>query len=542
MITYFPMPAAEDLTTLSAELEQVTHQRDEYKKLYEAVLVELQLLRRRIFGQKREYVDPNQSQLAFLEYAKAITALCETEAGTEESKETGSRQKRVRRGHGRQQLPEDLPEERIDLPPRAEVDVSDDRWQKIGEETSERVEWRKGSYVRLKMVRPRYAKKGEPENGVVIAPMPTMPIEKSIAGPGMLAHVLVSKYADHIPLYRQVKIMAREGLDFSRSTLCGWVEACHRLAKPVVDAMWKEALGSDYLAVDATGVLVQAPKKCRRGAFWVVVAPKQHVLFRYTRRQTKKSVEEILGGFEGFLQADAATVYDFLYGPDSLAEKIPDTPKGCIEVGCWAHMRRLVFNALITDRERALVGLGFIRELYKIDKPLWELPAKKRKKARIETMEPVVDAYFEWVDKMLLEVLPESPIGKAMKYAKNQRLALRRFLEDPRLKLDNNMSERELRREAVGRKNWIFCGSDDGADWNTTFVSLIASCEMHGIEPWAYLRDILLLLPDWSKKRTLELSPRYWKATRDGEEATRLLESNPVWQVTARKTEEDQED
>jgi len=204
------------------------------------------------------------------------------------------------------------------------------------------------------------------------------------------------------------RVFAREGLDLSRSTLCDWVRQCHELGKHVVEAMWEDALLSDYVAVDATGVLVQQKEKCRRGHFWVLCSENDHVLFRYSRRHNRQTVSELLGSYKGYIQADAATVYDFLF-----------MEEGCTEVGCWSHARRRFFDALSTDRERALVALGFIRKLYRIDREMREMKSekpKRRARERRKRAGPVLEKFFEWADATALEVLPESPIGKAITY------------------------------------------------------------------------------------------------------------------------------
>ena len=218
------------------------------------------------------------------------------------------------------------------------------------------------------------------------------------------------------------------------------------------------------------------------------------------------------------------TVYDFLFLDET-----------CTEVGCWSHARRRFFDALSTDNERALVAMGFIRALYQVDREMREMTSekpKKRARERRKRAGPILEKFFAWADATELEVLPESPIGKAISYVRNQREALSRFLEDARLRLDNNWSERELRREAVGRRNWMFVGSDEGALWNATFVSLFASCQHWGIEPWAYLRDLLCLLPNWPRGRVLELSPKYWKETSEKPDTQQLLAANPFRRVT----------
>jgi hypothetical protein len=301
--------------------------------------------------------------------------------------------------------------------------------------------------------------------------------------------------------------------------LCGWVAACVALLGYIVAAMLKDALHSPWIAIDATGVLVQAKEKCRRGYFWVLVAGDDHVLFRYTPRHTQDGPKGFLQGYKGYVLADAHSVYELLYRTEEVTE-----------VGCWAHCRRRFFKALSSDKERAHVALGFIGRLYAIDAELKkkQLPPAQRTAERRRLATPVLDAFRIWLDVEQLVVLPKSPIGDAIGYARNQWTALTRFLEDGRLRLDNNGAELQLRREAVGRKNWLFVGSDDGAEWNAIVVSLIASCELHGIEPWAYLRDVLILVPDWPRDRLLELSPKCWKQTLEQTDARQRLKRS-VW-------------
>jgi len=502
------------------KLSTVAHERDEYKKLYELVLLELERTRRHLFGQKKEHVDPNQIQLAFEQLQKQITP----ETDPEHTHVNGHhRRKRKVTPHGRNALPENLPEERIILVP-PELEGQDlEQYNKIGEEVSETLEWRSASYVKVVVVRPKYVHKDAKGEGaqVLIADTLTKPIDKGLAGPGLLAKVAVDKYLDHLPLNRQSARFEREGIHLARSTLCNWVESMHLLCVPVVDAMWEDALKSDYVAVDATGVLVQSKGKCRRSHFWVMISDNGHVLFRYTRKHNKVSVKELLGDYKGYIQADAATVYDFLF-----------TDKDCIEVGCWAHSRRRFFDSLSTDQERALIALGYIKQLFNIDRRTSNLPLKKRTRERAKRAGPILEKLFKWADKEYLLVLPESPIGGAIRYLTNQQQALSRFLEDGRIRLTNNLSESELRREAVGRNNWIFVGSDDGGVWNTTFVSLLASCQLFSIEPWSYMRDILCLLPLWPRNKVLLLAPKYWNETLKDPETQKLLLANPFRRIS----------
>jgi transposase len=515
---------AKELAQLRRERDEARHERDELRKLNELLSLELERTRRHLFGRKSEAVDPAQRQLALLEVAQLLGTL-ETSGEGKDSPEAEPRRRKQRKQaaspHGRQVLPEHLPVHEITLLPPEVQGPDADSYVRIGEEVDNKLEWRPASQVRVRIVRPKFERKGERESGVCIADVLDTPIARGLAGPGLLAKVVVSKYCDHLPWHRQTRMFAREGVHIPRSTLCGWSEQLYELLSPLVDAMWKDSLLSEYIAVDATGVLVQSAEQCRRGHFWVLVAERGHVLFRYTRKVNKVTVSELLGGYKGYLQADAATVYDLLYR---------DTD--CQEVGCWAHCRRRFFDAMTTDQERARRAIGFIRRLYEIDEATADLPRERRTKDRAERAAPVLEAFFRWVEAESLQVLPFSPIGKACTYARNQKTVLARFVDDGRLRLDNNWCERELRRQAVGRKNWLFVASDDGAKWNAVFVSLIASCELHKLEPWAYLRDLLCLVPDWPKSRLLELSPKHWHETLQNTDAQKRLAAHKLRDVS----------
>jgi transposase len=501
------------------------------EQLYQLASIELERLRRHIFGQKAEHVDPGQMQLAFDTIVQMLAGAgaqpgAQPDAGATSSPEgdgaapsgssEGGGKGRPTRPHGRQRLPEHLPVERIELLPPEARDERAPALVRIGEEVSETLEWRPASFVRLQIVRPKFAVKGAPEQGITIADVPDSPIPRCLAGPGLLAHVLVSKYADHLPLHRLEKMFERWGLHLSRSTLCGWVAPCAEKLELIVSAMANDALSAHCIAIDATGVLVQAKEKCRQGHFWVLVADRDHVLFRFTSHHNQAGPKEFLRGYKGYVQADASNVYERLFRTEQVTE-----------VGCWAHCRRHFFEAMTSDRERATTAIGFIQKLYAIDKTTKELPPSRRTEQRRKAAEPVLEAFRRWLQAQDLLVLPKSPIAGAIGYALNQWTALTRFLEDGRLRLDNNRSELELRREAVGRKNWLFVGSNDGAHWNATIVSLIASCALHSIEPWAYLRDVLILLPTWPLERVIELAPKSWKQTLENADARQRLAASP---------------
>lgn len=503
-----------------AERERAARERDEYRKLYELVILELERVKRHLRAQnKSEKVDAQQVQLAFAEVAQLVVPPeiaqsiadqqnVETAAG-EGAKPTPGTDAKGKRPHGRNKLPEHLPLERIEVHPpetlRACACCGKPK-EKIGEETSERLDYRPASLVRVQTARIKYAPSCKCEGGTVVvgSPSATGPIEKGLAAPGLLAHVVVSKYADHLPLHRLEERFAREGVHIARSTMCDWVEQVADLLGPITDAMSKALLGAHRIHTDDTGIPILAPGAAHKGHVWVYVGDDEYVVFRYTTRRKSDGPREFLRGYTGYIQADAANLYDRLFGEDAEGAAAK-------EVGCWAHARRRFFEAQVTDRERALVGLGFIKKLYEADRVAMKLPPSRRTAERERLCRPVLDGFKQWLDATALVVLPKAPIADAVGYVRNQWDALTRFVEDARLKLDNNAAERQLRRVAVGRKNWLFAGSEEGAERACVLYSLLATCKLHGVNPFDYLRDVLVRVGSHPARDVLALSPKAWK-------------------------------
>jgi hypothetical protein len=325
----------------------------------------------------------------------------------------------------------------------------------------------------------------------------------------------VRRFDEHLPYYRLESVYEREGMRLGRSTLYGWLDALRELLSPLIAAILADARGAPYLCVDATGVLVQAPQKCSRGHFWVLVAPGRHVVFAFSHSHDSDAVDKLLGGYDGFVVADAHTVYDHLYGYDAATE-----------VACWGHARSYFFKALGSEPEIAREVLTNLRVMFMLERKLAQDTRKQRERMRQTKVKVLVDRHFELCRKHEDSALDGTPLCAAIRYSLNQEQALRRFLDDGRLPATNNISERELKRQATGRKNWLFIASEDGGKVNACFTSLIASCQMHDIEPEAYLRDILCLLPDWPKRRILELAPAYWKQTREQPDTQQRLADN----------------
>lgn len=504
---------AERIDELEHQVIDLTDQRDRYKQLYLQMLELCRKLERGIIGQKREKLSVGDQQLTLQILGMLLGSKPEPPAEVEQV-----RAHQRAKPTGRKPLPENLPRVDIEVLPPEVQQQGLDNFEKIGEDICETVERRPASLVVLRTHKPKFVPRGRERNAetrVLQSPPPELPIERGLAGPGLLADTVVRRWQDHLPLHRLERIYGREGLWLPRSTVCGWHEELAKLARPLIEAMWEDALLAPYLCVDATGVLVQAKERCRAGHFFVVAAPERHVLFGYSPRHNSEAVDELLKSYRGYLVADAHTVYDHLYRSGKVTE-----------VGCWAHTRRYFFKALGSDPEQARQGLAFIKALFQLEREWSTAPPEMRLKERKLRAGPIVDDFFAWCEAVAPRLLDETPMQKAVGYALNQQAALRRFLEDGRLPIHNNFSERQLRREALGRNNWLFIGSDEGGETNAVFVSLLASCQLHGLEPLGYLRDLFCLLPRWPRQRVLELSPAFWQQTLASEEVQRQLAAN----------------
>lgn len=502
----------------AARITELERERDEYKKLVTLLQEQNERLKRGLLGQKAERLPKNDAQLSL-----SILSLMlgdEQAPGSELIEEPAEQTiaEHTRKKASRKPLPDSLPRVPIEiLPPEVQREGLD-AFELIGIETREVLEHRSASKVVVQLVYKKFVRKDRDRSSateVFAAPAVELPIERGLAGPSMLADTIVRRWQDHQPLNRLEGIYAREGLDIAKSTLCTWHETLAELVAPLVTEMFTDAYQAPYLCLDATGVLVLAKDECRKGHFWVLVAPDRHVLYGYSKRHDSEAVDRLLAGYRGYLVADAHAVYDHLYRTGEV-----------IEVGCWAHCRRYYFQSLASDPERAKVALSHISALFRLERTIADTSRKKKEEVRRSKSRPIVDKFFEWCDSEAPHVLDESPISAAIGYSRNQRVALRRFLDDGRLPLHNNISELNLRREVLGRRNWLFVGSDDGARVNTIFVSLLASARMHDIEPLGYLRDLFCLLPNWPRSRLLELAPAYWKKTFEQPETQQKLLSN----------------
>jgi transposase len=350
---------------------------------------------------------------------------------------------------------------------------------------------------------------------IVTAPMPKQPLPKSNAGPGLLAHVIVSKYLDHLPLHRLEGIFSRQGVDISRKTMCDWMAGCANLLTPLYELLKADVLRSLVINTDDTRVPVQDPEsdRTKSGRLWVYIGDRNHpwIIYDYTPTHSRDGPAAFLKDYRSFLQADAATLYDRIYQPGFITE-----------VGCIAHARRYFYNARASDAVRSHEALARIRCLYAVeDEAKEQIAAAKlsdvaadalRLRLRQEKTVPLLNVMCQWLQEQQAPVLPKSPMGLAIAYALRHWQALTRFTEHGWLNIDNNAAERALRGIAVGRKNWLFAGSDEGGKTAALLYSIATTCKSLGIEPWGYLRDILTRLPEHPTERLPELFPTSWAA------------------------------
>jgi transposase len=493
--------AAEQLESQRQRLEA------EKKAAIEAIL-------RRFYAPKCERFDPRQLLLfgqridAVGEEQGAIAG--EFDTGPEPITPSGNRKKK-RHKHGRTPLPDHLP--RIEI----EHDLADDEKKcpccgelrlRIGQEESEQLEYLPASFKVLKHIRYKYACQRcerEAENPqITTAAKPRQPIAKGLPGPGLLAYVITSKWADHLPLYRLEQVFSRLQVHIPRTTMCGWLAAVGELARPLVELMTRQILLSRAIHTDETRVPIQSPGeiRCRNGRIWTYIGDRDHayIVYDYTPDRTRAGPANWLRNYQGYLQADAYGGYDGIYSGGQVKE-----------VACWAHARRKFFEAKETDARRAAQMLTFVRELYAIENEAKELNDVERLALRQAQSVPALGRIKAWLDEESQVVLPRSEMGLAIQYALNQWNALVVYTTEGYLNIDNNAAERALKRVAIGRKNWLFAGNDTAGGTAARLYSLVASAERHGLDPQRYLTSVLARLPITPESQLDQLLPDVWK-------------------------------
>ncbi len=473
-------------------------------------------LLRRVYGRRSEKLDPRQllfDPMVFevLQQTDAETAPLPAELPVTPSPEKKKTRKTRRRHPGRIPIPEHL--ERVEIL----LDIPEDEkfcpetgkpLKQIDVETSEKLEYRPGKLIVNVYKRPKYASPDSMASGVVgviTAPMPDNPIEKCKADIGLLSHVIVSKFADHLPLYRQDGIFEREGVIIPRATQSSWVIQTYEAIRPLEDALKRAVLERDVIFTDDSIIPLQVKGngKVKKARLWVYVRGGQGpplTVFDFSHDRSKKRPMDFLDGYRGYVQADAYSGYDELFRLEWV-----------IEVGCWAHARRKFDEAASSRPLEATEVLARIAQLYKIETDCKEMTPEQRRNIRDQRSRPILDGIFKRIEELKANVLPSEPLRKAIDYALNQRQALYRYLDDGRLKIDNNTSENAIRPLALGRKNWLFAGSERGARATALFLGLIQSCKACEVNPWKYFDDMLRRIMSHPVKRLRELLPDQWK-------------------------------
>jgi transposase len=478
-------------------------------------------LKRMIFGRRSEKLgDPNQGGLFGglpSESPAAEDGASDESSDSDSSEEEQSdrRGRRKRRSGGRQKLPAHLLRHVHEIhPPEAERTCACCNKAKtiFGKDVTEELEVIPARYFVNQYVRFKYACACDCvccQGGVSIGPLPSRPIDKGIPGPGFLAQLIVSKYADALPLYRQQQILRRFGLEISRTTMCDWISHVSERLSPIVEAMKVCVKGSRRVHTDDTPITVldrpckEGDKDARCGYMWVYIGEFDDVVFDYTNQRNRDGPAFFLKGYRGYLQADAFSGYDGLY-TDGLI----------IEVGCWAHARRKFFDALKSHPTEARHMLKLIARLYAVERRAKALGIDDERLLAWRQRHSAhrLQKIREELDRLSVRtLLPKSLLAKAINYALNNWKALTRYTEAAYLAIDNNHSERQIKLLVIGRKNWLFCGSEQGAKNAAVLYSLMGSCKLAGVDPAAYLRDVLLRIHNHPADRIGELSPRQWK-------------------------------
>jgi hypothetical protein len=552
------LATTDKLSATTDKLATITSERNSLRKAYRQLMEQFELLKRRIFIAKAERVDATQLELEFAKTKQKLDALAreldsESAADTEtqaapDQDEVGSRPsgkppaKPKTTPKGRRNLAD------ADHLQQRRIEIRDPELEAAGAtlidwELSYKLGYQRPEEVRVVIARAKYkvAKaEREPQSDdateidqdgsrftIVTAPLPPLLIRRGLLAPSMLARVIVQKFRFGMPFFRQEEQLDADGISLDRGTMARSTEDIGASLGAIVVACVDDSRKHAFcLSTDATGVSIRPEplpdgrrQPCRKGHFFVVLADKKHVFFEFQPKHTSAAVCEMFRGFSGYIQADAHAIYDALFRGDA----VDDARDAPTEVACWSHVRRRFWEAAVSGFAVAREGLLRIRKIYELDQAWCKLPPATRLQKRKTVLEPFVSEFFEWIraqDDLTSQV--RGLVNKALGYAERQELALRRFLDDGRLRMDNNLSENALRSIATGRKAWLFFGSDDHAQAAANLYSLIAGCKLHGHDPEHYLAEVIRIMPYWPRERFLELAPAYWAQTRARLDPTEL--------------------
>jgi transposase len=497
---------ADQITSLDEARGLITQLRNEFQQSLAALQTENQLLRQKLElflkryfgGTKNERLDPKQLELLLAGLATLSAPAPVVEKPTPPRAASAVRSVRP-------PLPAHLETERVVLEP-AEVQQQPAGWRKLGEEVTEELDWKPAQFIKRLYIRPKYAN----AERIVIAPLPARLIEKGLPGAGLLTQVIVSKYEDHLPLYRQEKIYReRHGVNLSRQTLCGWVEAAADWLAPIYREMKVALVARDYLQADETPIRYLDPDvkgKSQSGWLWTYSQPQGDVVFDWNVSRSREGPRAFLKTFRGQLQTDGYGVYE------SLARERGDE---LILIGCWAHARRGFHEALGEGRAAAWL-VGQIGRLYAVEKQLREHHAGPQLRAAVRAWQsrPILARLRRALEVVRRRVLPKSLLGQAIDYTLSRWEALTRYVTDGRLEIDNNLCENSIRPTAIGKKNFLFIGHPEAGQRSAVIYSVLGSCRRHGLNPAEYLQDVFERLPKAKTSEVKSLTPAAWAKNR----------------------------
>ena len=491
---------------------------DELKKRTDELQQQLDWFKRQLFGAKseRRIIPDDSRQLTLGEFQQQ-----ESEPAAEPMIKVPGHERRVgskdRKGdEGDLRFDDSVPVERVVLPSGIPADDLDD-YVKIGEKKNRHLAQKPGSYFVREFIRPVYKKKAAAdaiEDEIYCSPPPWTVFHRSFADVSLLAGLLIDKYRYHIPLYRQHQRMTACGVHISRGTLTNWVHRTAELLVPVYEAQMKSILESKVLAMDETPIKAgrKKPKKKKKppgqskmntAYFWPLFGDQNEVAFHFAPTRSHSVVFELLSEYAGTLVTDGYEAY----------RKYTATKDDVCHAACWVHTRRGFDKALVSDRDLADQALQQIADLYEVEEKIRCLAPEKLQAKRALHSKPIVDRFFEWLRKVQAEqaLLPSSLFTKALAYALEREQALKVFLENPEVPLDTNHLERQIRPIALGRKNWMFCWTEIGAQYAGIVQSLLSTCILHGVDPYTYLVDVLQRIEIHPVAKVAELTPRLWK-------------------------------
>jgi transposase len=492
----------QEIKSLAEKTRSLEKKKDQLEKKNSYLQFLIDQFNRMLYGSKRErFVSPppNQMQLPF-----EVKPQEEPEKKQEEI--TYTRTKKTRKNHpGRMPLPDHLRVELHLLSPKEDITGM----KFIGEELTDQLEYKPAELYIKRYVRPKYIKIEDPETETckgVIADLPTFPIEKGIAGPGLLAQIIIDKFVDHLPIYRQIERYKRDGVKLSSSTINGWQDAVCNLLEPLYQTLKHRVLSQGYLQVDETPIQVlekngvRKKEKTHRGYMWIYHSPLERmVLFDYSDGRNQEVPKALLKDFKGYLQTDGYKAYDSF-----------DNKPEITQLNCMAHARRKFEKALNYDRQKAEHALIMFQKLYATERKAREkeMNYQQRHALRLEESLPVLNELGKWITDNYQIVPPKSLIGEAMAYCIPRWDKLMAYLKDGALEIDNNPAENAIRPIALGRKNYLFAGSTRGAHRAAMIYSFMATCKKHDVSPFEWLKKVLEVIPDHKANRLHELLPQ----------------------------------